>query len=719
MDVTCPRCQTDYEFDDALVSERGTTVKCTNCGHQFRVYRPRATGATAAPEVWRIERAGGDAFELRSLIELQRAIRAGRVSREDRLRRGDAPARLVGEIPELEPFFPAPRAEGAPSTLPLPSAIPPVVEAIVDPAPPPRPPAATPAYGAPAAQDPEAKPPARGSRRRVQTAPMPVIADRLPPASARPPERSPDPTDPSSAPSAERAREQRQGSADARAPREPPRRPARRIETAEIATERSSRTSTPGPAHGVDTYEALFEGRAQRRGSKTTWIALLLVASAGAAAATVGRPWIARLLDRRAPAANDAGARERLDRELAAGDRARAEGDFASAHEAYVRATALDDRSLPAWDGLCTADTERAMTHWISALVGRSALERTEAANVGAAAGRACQRWAELARAEPDGARRVGLDLRPVRASAAQGDLKAFSIHVAAHPGDPIVEALGLLAGAADDPTGSPRSEAAATALARVTPSAAVAPSDLALSAYGAAVFGMTARAQEALDELERRTPRYVLLETLRSFLARADAGVPDAARAEAGRADLPAMDGGALSNAFGDAATGATGGDYRSLNERGHQALASGEVAKAEGFFRAALAQKPGDIDAHYGLGQIARSRGDRPQAVNHFKLVLDQSPGFSAARLALADEQWASGDRTGAAQNYALYLERVTEGPGAERARERTGKGRPEPAEPEKAAPKPESAKPESGKPESGKAESGKSDPRAEETP
>ena len=49
MDVQCERCKTEYEFDDALVSGRGTTVRCTNCGHQFKVsgrLRARAAKAT-------------------------------------------------------------------------------------------------------------------------------------------------------------------------------------------------------------------------------------------------------------------------------------------------------------------------------------------------------------------------------------------------------------------------------------------------------------------------------------------------------------------------------------------------------------------------------------------------------------------------------------------------------------------------------------------------
>ena len=59
MDVQCERCKTEYEFDDALVSGRGTTVRCTNCGHQFKVRGPEATGRTPATSGWcRRPRAG-------------------------------------------------------------------------------------------------------------------------------------------------------------------------------------------------------------------------------------------------------------------------------------------------------------------------------------------------------------------------------------------------------------------------------------------------------------------------------------------------------------------------------------------------------------------------------------------------------------------------------------------------------------------------------------
>jgi predicted Zn finger-like uncharacterized protein len=101
MDVTCERCETAYEFDDALVSERGTTVKCTNCGHQFKVRR----ATTSGPERWLVRTIDGRELEFRALRELQGAIAQAHISREDVLSRGSSRPRRLGSIAELEPFF--------------------------------------------------------------------------------------------------------------------------------------------------------------------------------------------------------------------------------------------------------------------------------------------------------------------------------------------------------------------------------------------------------------------------------------------------------------------------------------------------------------------------------------------------------------------------------------------------------------------------------------
>jgi tetratricopeptide (TPR) repeat protein len=102
MDVRCTRCGTDYEFDDTLISDRGTTVQCTNCGYQFKIY-PASSGG--APERWQVRTSAGKELVYTSLRQLQRAITEHKVGPKDLLSRGDHPARPLGAIPELEPFF--------------------------------------------------------------------------------------------------------------------------------------------------------------------------------------------------------------------------------------------------------------------------------------------------------------------------------------------------------------------------------------------------------------------------------------------------------------------------------------------------------------------------------------------------------------------------------------------------------------------------------------
>ncbi len=102
MDVRCERCNTEYEFDDALVSGRGTTVKCTNCGHKFKI---RRSDGDYAEDFWNVTTADGRTLVFTSLRELQRAIQTNLVERGDQLSRGGKPPKPIGQIPELSPFF--------------------------------------------------------------------------------------------------------------------------------------------------------------------------------------------------------------------------------------------------------------------------------------------------------------------------------------------------------------------------------------------------------------------------------------------------------------------------------------------------------------------------------------------------------------------------------------------------------------------------------------
>lgn len=132
MDVTCERCGTEYEFDETLVSDRGTTVKCTNCGHLFKVFRPgtEPAAAASAPEQrsWTLETAGGRTQQIASLKELQRLITAGEVTADDRISRAGEGQKRLGDIAELATFFAAARPKSvrppAPSARPGPAAPP-------------------------------------------------------------------------------------------------------------------------------------------------------------------------------------------------------------------------------------------------------------------------------------------------------------------------------------------------------------------------------------------------------------------------------------------------------------------------------------------------------------------------------------------------------------------------------------------------------------------
>jgi predicted Zn finger-like uncharacterized protein len=103
MEVRCDRCGTEYDFDDALVSERGTTVRCTNCSHQFKVF-PAQSGSSI-PEIWVVRTQAGHQFTFTSLRELQSGLAAGRIGPNDELERGGRRARPLRTIAELEPFF--------------------------------------------------------------------------------------------------------------------------------------------------------------------------------------------------------------------------------------------------------------------------------------------------------------------------------------------------------------------------------------------------------------------------------------------------------------------------------------------------------------------------------------------------------------------------------------------------------------------------------------
>jgi predicted Zn finger-like uncharacterized protein len=120
MDVRCEQCKTLYELDEARVSEAGTTVRCTTCGHVFRVRKKvllmtEAVGvggeSTAVPPplvekpAWRVRSPSGRVIGFRELTSMQKWIVERKFGREDEISlHGDHWKRL-GDIAELQPFF--------------------------------------------------------------------------------------------------------------------------------------------------------------------------------------------------------------------------------------------------------------------------------------------------------------------------------------------------------------------------------------------------------------------------------------------------------------------------------------------------------------------------------------------------------------------------------------------------------------------------------------
>jgi predicted Zn finger-like uncharacterized protein len=120
MDVRCERCKTLYELDEARVSESGTAVRCTTCGHVFRVRKtvllvtesgtPADASSAAPPPVaekpqWRVRSPTGKVVAFRELTSLQKWIAERKFGRDDEISlRGDTWKRL-GDIAELQPFF--------------------------------------------------------------------------------------------------------------------------------------------------------------------------------------------------------------------------------------------------------------------------------------------------------------------------------------------------------------------------------------------------------------------------------------------------------------------------------------------------------------------------------------------------------------------------------------------------------------------------------------
>ena len=648
MDITCNRCKTEYDFDDALVSDRGTTVRCTNCGDQFKVYR---AGSSPAPERWIVQRRDGREIVFTDVRDLHRAITQGQVSRDDTLSRGTTLPRRLGAIAELEPLF---------GTTPDSSLTPPQAAA-----------ASSSVYG-PAAAD---HYPSRSGRTGRPPAHGPAMP---PPAGLRtgpPPQVGPAPA---VGPGQGMYADVDVNAATAYEPRIHPLPGAlpyassssgslRPAPFAESQVMDESPPSSDDSSHDWQN-EPRFSVPSMRSRALRWAVVLVMLGMLGVAGATVGRKYLAGAM-RPAPASQ--ATEGRVNKLLEDGERTLAEGDLETAKESFDKASALAERDPRVLIDLARLAAARADTDWLKLRLLSSdqpdvvAAGKRQAQQSADRALRAADRAAEVA---PDDPKVTRAKIDALRLGGNLLGARALVVRVGTLAAQPetayVLAALDLAEPSPSWPTVLDRLKGAVGESNAGRARAAL--------VYALVRSGDMIGAKAELEKMSAATHPYPLLPELRALAGRAPA---PSTEADAGKRAAPAEPRAAEPRAAepgrseGDAPPA---GDYRTLVQRASQAASGGDYARAEQLYRAALAKSPSDTEALAGLGDVARSRGNASLARSYYERVLAQNPHYLPALTAAADLRWEAGDRQGAAKLYRQLLDSAPEGPLSQRARD-----------------------------------------------
>ena len=195
-----------------------------------------------------------------------------------------------------------------------------------------------------------------------------------------------------------------------------------------------------------------------------------------------------------------------------------------------------------------------------------------------------------------------------------------------------------------------------------------------ALRARGALVYALVraGRVIEAETELAKVTggeKPHPLAAELKAFVGRfsaaLDGGVPaPGSSASAAPSAVTAVpSGGDRASGSGTTASGVAPitGDFRSRLTQAAQAVAHGELTRAEDLYQSVLTQQPGNTEALSGLADVARRRGDTTTATRLYERVLDANPSYLPALMAVADTKWVSGDHAGAVGYYRRVVEQA----------------------------------------------------------
>ncbi len=705
MDVVCDRCKTEYEFDDALVSERGTTVKCTNCQNQFKIYRPTTDSAEGARS-WTLRRPDGTVIPFDSLAVLQKWILEGRVSRTDEIARGNEPWKALGAIAELDTFFSSAESrQNSAAPKPLATATNPPAE---PPSSPSRP-SIDPVSGAtarfPASTPPTAPEPVRESAETLldpfRTAPagtpLPVarISTSKPtPVAAIEAREAPadEPHSPSSPPVESREDPPRK-------PNPAPGRPPDDEDPPVVAPRPSARPFKELQDVRSDDLDEDYQPVRPLSGSRGVLIGVTLgVALAGGA---VFGAWRAGLFSGPVAPPATQGPPSPNARQL---DEARAlvrqftRRSLEDAYETLTRALALAPEdptilaargeALAVWGELLrsraddleararVAGADSAALRAEATLLRRESGERLERARTDAAA--AARGLARLSGPSRSVAERGLADIARI-----SGDVPAARAHLDAAKRSPTPE-TDLVAALLERDAGA-EAQAVEGLRAVVARSGGEVRARLALARLLAAQ-GKTREARDELDAVLRTHADHEDARALQDALARneppmAARGAPPATTAtDAGPVapTPPAPRVAAATTSTEDAGgprphTDEEAGprDYRRLVDEGDRYQTEGRNAQARERFRQALTLRPNGTEALTGMGYVALDQRELSTAASYFRQALGTNRRYPEALIGLGETYASQGQYQQAVDIYNEYLQYFPSGPHANLAR------------------------------------------------
>ena len=630
MDVQCERCRTEYEFDDALVSGRGTTVRCTNCGHQFKVRRPDA--ADGAGDRWVVQTATGQRLTFLTLRELQRAILAKQVARHDFLLLGDSPGRPLGSIDELGPFF-----DGRASN---------------------RPPAGD--QGGPSFRAPP--PPPVPTRRTTQSYGAPPNAGPfLPAVTPEPPfveAARPAPTF--------STREEPPVSFEAsQVQLPPPTVPVRRIDTGLDDDLQDVAGGYPPPSSDAYSYP-----RRRRVGG---WIvAFVLLLAVGVVGWVLAKPYIV---------ARSAASGPHLDPRttsfLTEGEKAMSEGDLDAAQQDFDKASVLLERDPRVLLDEARVAAAKADVLWLKLRLLPSEVSdeaRTTKAQLDERLARVRSTADDAASVAPDDPAVVRAKVDSLRLL---GDRAAARVLISKVSGLASVPETAYVLAALDLAEPEPFWTTVIERLRLAAAAEGNAGRARAALVYALARSGDAAGAKAELAKLDALPRPYPCSPSLHAFVEKTppkgsvDAGALAASArlgsGSAAAAQAPSPAAVAASPAStGPASTGGetAPGEQATTMQAASQAIKKGDYPRARRVYEALIARNPSDSEALSGLGDVDRAQGDSHAAIAAYKRALGVNPSYMPAMLGVADTEWASGDHASAQRAYKEIADRFPEG-------------------------------------------------------